>query len=144
MLDSLSSTRPNFAGQVSTPATEIPTVTGRYLAHARLTASERAGIAAAYQLGELRLEHPTEKQVAETCRATRAYVRKARRATPEQRRQLAQGQRTIRGLGRSSKNGSKNGKAAPSWGSLTDSALEAAVREAGVARVWDAITRIID
>ena len=44
MLDILSSTRPHFAGQVSTPAPEIPTVTGRYLAHARLTASKRAGI----------------------------------------------------------------------------------------------------
>ena len=140
MPDILSSTRPNFAGQVSTPAPEIPTVTGRYLAHARLTASKRAGIAAALQLGELRLEHPTEKQVAETCRATRAYVRKARRATPAQRRRLTRDQETISGLGRPS----KNGKAAPSWDSLTDSALEAAVRDAGVARVWDAITKIID
>ena len=80
MLDTL--TRPGSAGQVSAPIVEVPTISGRFLAHAKLTPSQRAGIAASIQLGELRSERLTEGQVTEACRANRVYVRKARRATP--------------------------------------------------------------
>lgn len=142
MLDVLS--RTGLAGQVSTPV-EIPipnpTVTGRHLAHARLTPSQRAAIAAAIQLDEMRYERPTAEQVVELCRANRVYVRKARRATPAERRQLIRGSGTIRGLSRPTPSSKKkNGR----WGALSDDALEAAVRDAGVGRAWDAITRIID
>jgi hypothetical protein len=107
------------------------------LAHARLTASQRAAIAAAIQLDKMRYERPT----AELCRANRVYVRKARRATPTERRQLIRGSGTIRGLSRPTPSSKKkNGR----WGALSDDALEAAVRDAGVGRAWDAITRIID
>jgi hypothetical protein len=144
MLDTL--TRPGFAGQVSTPIVEIPapvpTVTGRHLAHARLSPSQRAEIAAAIQLGELRSERPTAEQVVELCHANRVYVRKARRATPAERRQLIRGAITIQqGLNRPTPSlKKKNG----GWGALSDTCLEAAIREAGVGRVWDAIARIID
>ena len=141
MLDTL--TRPGFAGQ-STRAVEIPiptpTVTGRRLAHAKLTPSQRAGIAAAIQLGELRPERLTAEQVVELSRANRVYTRKARRATPTERRQLIHGSGTVQELSRlTSTPRRKHG-----WGALSDDALEAAVRDAGVGRVWDAITRIID
>lgn len=106
MLNTL--TRPGFTGQVSTPAVEIPipvpTITGRCLAHAKLTPSQRAGIAAAIQLGELRPEHLTAEQGVELCRANRIYVRKARRATPPERRQLIRGDSTIQGLSRPTPN----------------------------------------
>jgi hypothetical protein len=39
---------------------------------------------------------------------------------------------------------SKSTPSASAWSSLTDAALETAVRDAGVARVWDAIVKIID
>ena len=60
MLNVLS--RTGLAGQVFTPVEipiPIPTVTGRHLAHARLTPSQRAAIAAAIQLDEMRYERPT-------------------------------------------------------------------------------------
>ena len=40
MLDTL--TRPGSAGQVSAPIVEVPTISGRFLAHAKLTPSQRA------------------------------------------------------------------------------------------------------
>lgn len=135
--------RPGFAGQVSAPTVEIPipapTITGRHLAHAKLSPSQRAGIAAAIQLGELRPERLTAEQVVELSRANHVYVRKARRATPVERRQLIRGGGTIQGLSRPTSSLKKR-----TWGALSDDALEAAVRDAGVGRVWDAITRIID
>jgi hypothetical protein len=134
---------PALPVKVSTPALEIPipvpTISGRFLAHAWLTPSQRAAIAAALELGELQIERYTQTQATRLTRADCVYARKARRATPAQRRQLMQGRGTIGDLGRLSKNGKAN-----DWGSLTDNALEAAVRSAGVARVWDAIARIID
>jgi hypothetical protein len=111
------------------------------LAHARLTPSQRAAIAAPIQLDEMHYERPTAEQVVDLCRANRVYVRKARRATRAERQQLIRGSGTIQGLSRSAPSSKKkNG----GWGALSDSDLEAAVRDAGVGRVWDAITRIID
>ncbi len=141
MLDTL--TRPGSAGQVSAPIVEVPTISGRFLAHAKLTPSQRAGIAASIQLGELRSERLTEGQVTEACRANRVYVRKARRATPAQRRQLVRGIISIQqGLGRPTPASKKQNGGG--WGALSDADLEAAVRDVGVGRVWDVIAKIID
>jgi hypothetical protein len=138
--------RPGFAGQATDipieTLTPVPSISGRRLAHAKLTASQRAGIAAALQLGELRSERPTGEQVSEACRANRVYVRKARRATPTERRRLIAGAITIQGLSRPTP--SSRRKNGGGWGALSDAALEAAVREIGVARVWDVIAKIID
>jgi hypothetical protein len=125
-------------------ATPIPTISGRHLAHAKLSASQRAGIAAAIQLNELRPEQLTAEQVVEMTRANRIYARKARRATPAERRHLIVGSATVGGLPNRSASllRKKNGNGG--WGALSDSELEAAVRQVGVGRVWDAITRIID
>jgi hypothetical protein len=60
------------------------------------------------------------------------------------RRALIHGYSTVGDLDRYSAAKSKSTLSASAWSSLTDAALETAVRDAGVARVWDAIVKIID
>jgi hypothetical protein len=142
----LDKTRTNgsLATSQATTETPIPTIAGRRLAHGKFTASQRAALAAALELGELRVDRFTQTQAARLSRADRAYARKARRAPPAVRRALIHGYSTVGDLDRYSAAKSKSTLSASAWSSLTDAALETAVRDAGVARVWDAIVKIID
>jgi hypothetical protein len=78
----LDKTRTNgsLATSQATTETPIPTIAGRRLAHGKFTASQRAALAAALELGELRVDRFTQTQAARLTRADRSYARKARRA----------------------------------------------------------------
>jgi hypothetical protein len=127
-----------------TNATPIPTIAGSRLAHGKFTASQRAALAAALELDELRVERFTQTQAARLTRADRAYARKARRVPPPVRHALIHGYSMVGDLHRYFVEKSKPTPSASAWSSLTDAALVTAVRDAGVARVWDAIVKIID
>ena len=143
MLDKARSNGSLATSQVTTE-TPTPTIPGRRLAHGKFTASQRAALAAALELGELRVDRFTQTQAARLSRADRAYARKARRAPPAVRRALIHGYSTVGDLDRHSAAKLKSTPSVSAWSSLTDAALETAVRDAGVARVWDAIVKIID
>ena len=86
----LDKTRANgsLATSQATTETSTPTIAGRRLAHGKFTAPQRAALAAALELGELRVDRFTQTQAARLTRADRSYARKARDASPAVRRAL--------------------------------------------------------
>ena len=71
----LDKTRANgsLATSQATTETSTPTIAGRRLAHGKFTAPQRAALAAALELGELRVDRFTQTQAARLTRADRSY-----------------------------------------------------------------------
>jgi hypothetical protein len=70
-------------------------VTGRYVAHARMSKVERALLAAEIHAGAVRLEHLTVVQLAKLLGVSSAYVHHALAATPTERREIKAGVRSL-------------------------------------------------
>jgi hypothetical protein len=105
-----------------------PSITGRSLAHARRTASQRAAVAAALHLGELSLMHPTEVQCAALCKVSAPWLRHAARLDPDLRQRVIAGEIPL-----------TEALAQP-----TAEALMAAIKHFGCERAFDLLTELLD
>jgi len=88
MLDTLSY-------QVPSPKVQPAAVTGRFVAHARLSKVERALLAAAIHAGDVQLERLTVVQLARLLGVSSAYIHHALAATPTERREIKTGVRSL-------------------------------------------------
>jgi hypothetical protein len=121
----------------------VKTVTGRYLAHGKLSKPERAVLAADLHDGTAVLGRLTIAQLARLAGVSDTYVRAAIAASPERRRRVKAGEvplvapppvrRTL-----------PLPAPAISFAASSDDQVVNLVREIGVGRTWDAIAKIID
>jgi hypothetical protein len=82
----------DFSNSKNGHSPESDPIPGRFLAHARLTASRRAGLAAQLVLNELRLFKPTIRQATAITHVSPAYAQLALRMQPATRAKVAWGQ----------------------------------------------------
>jgi hypothetical protein len=73
------------------PAPKVQSVTGRYIAHGKMTKPERAVLAAEIHDGAVRLERLTVAQLARLLNVSPAYVHRAVAATPPERWRIRAG-----------------------------------------------------
>ena len=111
-------------------------VTGRYLAHGKMTKPERAVLAAELHDGTAVLGRLTVAQLGRLTGVSSTYVRAAIAASPERRRRVRAGEAPLM---------VQRALPAPVVPlASSDDHVVHVVRELGVARVWDAIEKIID
>jgi hypothetical protein len=119
--------------RLSTPTTTtLATITGRNLAHAHRSASERAAIAAQLVLGEAELVKPTITQIVPVAHVSKSYVRFALELTPATRDRVAVGEITL------SEAAKANGLLS-AWLAASSAEKVALGAVVGVNAVWDEV-----
>ena len=118
---------------VPTPTQNATTrLRGRRLAHLRRTASQRAAIGAWLVLGEVAVERPTIRQASALAKVSVPYLRRALRASEQERRALAGGRRKVGDLPPA-----RDRELERHWQAATPEERQAFARRVGVAALWD-------
>jgi hypothetical protein len=121
-------------------------VSGRGLAHRKMTHDEQLKLAADLATGERQFE-PSLSQVADLVGVSTAKLRaelKARAATLRAKQQEEEAAARFRRLQAEADLNGQAGAVVDAWRSASPAARETAVRSIGTAEVWDYLARIID
>jgi hypothetical protein len=108
----------------------VNTVIARGIGHRKMTDTDRVGMAADVRSGKLHLSDLSAMQASAIFNVSTAQVDQELRAREEQAHVQARAKLVAQFI--------------ESWDLMTDNERTQAVRSAGVAKVWDAIVRVIE
>ena len=126
----------NITQKSSVQSPHPRTVTGRWLAHAKLTATERAFLAADIVAGRVVVVNPTLKQAACQAGVSAVYAAAARDATPAEREAIESGGLSIMEL-------IETAPVVTAWKTSTAADRVALVKKIGPDAVWAALAEAV-